>query len=125
MRDTPSCRPTADDEPAGYRITTGTQKESIRIRCWGYWGEETASSFERDAVAAVRESPNLQSVALDAEELKTQGKAGQAALRGLMRQLTSMPPRSCTADSTNALTKMQLRRLARECGLELMEDPDG
>jgi hypothetical protein len=97
----------------------------MRIKCWGYWTDDKAAAFERDALAALRDSPYLKSVEIDAEELKTQGKAGQSALRQLMKHLSVMPPHSCTADSSNALTKMQLRRLARECGVVLTGEDDG
>jgi hypothetical protein len=110
------------DERAGYQILSALVSGSLRVQCWGYWCGEVAATFEVDVPEACRETPNLTHFVLDAEELKPQGAQGQVALRSLMSHLGSMKETACTVLSTNALTKMQLVRFAREYGVNVVGD---
>ena len=55
---------------------------------------------------------------LDATNLKPQGPEGQHALRVLFRALTPVAFARGILFASNVLTKMQLMRLVRECGLD-------
>lgn len=105
-------------ESAGYCITTGDEGV-LQIESWGFWTAQMAAAFEFEALVACHRLAPLQSCEWDAAQMKPQGEHGQIAIRKLMSLLGSMGVPDCQIIADNALTLMQLRRLARECGLHL------
>jgi hypothetical protein len=106
------------DEVAGFRIKYTPEENALHIECWGYWIADVAAVFGWDAVAACQEVSTPLDFVLDASALKPQGEQGQGALRALMSGLASLQLSSTKVFTGNILTKIQLTRLARECGVD-------
>jgi hypothetical protein len=103
---------------AGFRIVLTPGGTALRLESWGYWSPDLALAFSRDVIVACRKVSSPLSFVLDATELKPQGREGQEALRTLMRCLAQFVLASATISTKNILTKMQLTRLAKDCGVE-------
>jgi hypothetical protein len=103
---------------AGFRIMCQPGGKAVRVEGWGYWPADVALAFGRDMISACRKVSSPLSFLFDATELKPQGHDGQEALRTLMRCLVQFGLSSVTISTNNILTKMQLTRLAKECGVE-------
>jgi len=98
-------------ESAGYRITTDEDGHLV-IESWGFWSAELATAFEFEALAACRKLPSVQGCEWNAADMKPQAEHGRTAIRNLMALLSSMNVADCQIVADNALTMMQLRRLA-------------
>jgi len=85
---------------------------------WGYWSPEVVTAFARAAPEAGQKLSPAATFTLDANQLKPQGAEGQEALRALFRALAALTFAEGTVAASNALTRMQLTRLLRECGLD-------
>jgi hypothetical protein len=101
----------------GFRIV-GTAQGLLRLTVWGYWSPDVVRSFGVDGPAALQRLMPTSALVVDANELKPQGADGQEALRVLFRALTGVALAKATVISVNALTRMQLARLLRECGVD-------
>jgi hypothetical protein len=104
-------------DAGGFRVQAGAQG-GLRVTAWGYWPSEVARSFGSDAAAAAQKLVATGAFTLEAAELKPQGTEGQEALRTLFRALAPVTFGRGLVLSSNALTRMQLARLVRECGLD-------
>ena len=111
--------PTADvgTEAGGFRIQAG-RDGTVRVTAWGYWPPDVARTFGADATAATQKLGAAGAFTLEASDLKPQGADGQEALRVLFRALVPATFARGLVLSSNALTRMQLTRLVRECGLD-------
>jgi len=101
----------------GFRIV-GAAQGPLRLTVWGYWPQDVARSFSADGPAALQRLMPTGIVVVEASDLKPQGADGQEALRVLFRALTGVAFARATVVSPNALTRMQLARLLRECGVD-------
>jgi len=101
----------------GFRIV-GTAQGLLRLTIWGYWPNDVARSFSTDGPAALQRLSPSATLVVDANELKAQGADGQEALRVLFRALAGLAFAKATVISANALSRMQLTRLLRECGVD-------
>jgi hypothetical protein len=116
---------------AGFRIWRETAPSStLRIACWGYWPADVAASFSQEALAALTGLEPPIGFLLDASLLRPQGEAGQQALQSLMRALAKLRISSATVLANDILTRMQLVRLANNCGSDVkkilrLADPIG
>jgi hypothetical protein len=88
----------------------------VFIEAWGYWDAETAKAFAEEAPILSRKAAAPFSLVLEASQLKPQGVKGQAALRVLLECLTKLSVSRAVARVSNILTRMQLTRIAAECG---------
>jgi hypothetical protein len=104
-------------EAAGFRMQAQLPA-SLRIEVWGYWTPEIAGAFTREASAVVQKLGEAAAFHLDAKDLKPQSGEGQEALRVIFRALGATGFGKATAHTENVLTRMQLTRLLRECGLD-------
>jgi len=102
---------------AGFR-TTGSPQSSLRVEVWGYWTPEIAQSFTRDAATFVPKLTSASALLIDATNLKPQAVEGQEALRVFFRTLAAASFDKAALQTDNVLTRMQLTRLLRECGLD-------
>src|SRR3954465_13582723 len=102
---------------AGFR-TAGSPATALRVEAAGYWTPEIAQSFTRDAVALVSKFRPASVLVIDAAQLKPQAVEGQEALRVAFRALATASFAKATLHTQNVLTRMQLTRLLRECGLD-------
>jgi hypothetical protein len=104
-------------EGGGYRIS-GSPGTVLRIRAWGYWPLDVATTFSREVGGVCRDLAPEATLALDASDFKPQGAEGQEALRVFLRALAPLAFAKGLVLAGNALTRMQLTRLVRECGLD-------
>jgi hypothetical protein len=104
-------------DAGGFRVSV-TSQGAMRIEAWGYWSEGVIASFTREAPAAAQRLMPGATFTLDAKELKPQGAGGQEALRVFFRALAGVTFARGIVNADNALTKMQLTRLLRECALD-------
>jgi hypothetical protein len=111
--------PPADQstEAAGFR-TAYQPSTALHIEVWGYWTTDVAAAFTREALPLAAKLGASTAVLLDAKALKPQGTEGQDALRVLFRALSTGSFGKATLATDNVLTRMQLTRLLRECGLD-------
>ena len=101
----------------GFRVI-GPPHEALRIELWGFFGQDVADALTHHAPAVIQHVQLAAIFTLDATNLKPQGPEGQQALRVLFRALTPVTFARGTLLASNVLTKMQLMRLVRECGLD-------
>lgn len=101
----------------GFRVV-GTALGLLRVIVWGYWTPDVVRSFAVDTPKALQKLAPGSTIILDAAELKPQGVDGQEALRVLFRGLVPLAFAKAQVLSGNALTRMQLARLLRECGVD-------
>lgn len=104
-------------EAAGFR-TSGHPNAALRVEAWGYWTPEIAHSFTRDALAFMPKLTQSSVLVFDATNLKPQAVDGQDAFRAVFRALAGATFAKATLHTGNVLTRMQLTRLLRECGLD-------
>jgi len=90
----------------------------LRITVWGYWHEDVVRAFAAEAPAALGKLAPSGTLVLDASALKPQGADAQEALRLLFRGLVPHASVKAMVIARNALTRMQLARLLRECGVD-------
>jgi hypothetical protein len=117
--------PGAESSPAalgsaagGFRVS-GAGSAALRIQVWGYWGAEIAGEFSKKVAGMAQSLMLATALTFDASDLKPQGAEGQEALRVLFRALASTTLAGGEAVvAKNVLTRMQLTRLLRECGIE-------
>lgn len=102
---------------AGFR-TAYQPSSALHIEVWGYWTNEVAAAFTREALPFAAKLGAATAFVLDAKALKPQGAEGQEALRGFFRALSAGSFGKATLATDNVLTRMQLTRLLRECGLD-------
>jgi len=107
----------AGSDQDGFEITRALVSSHLGLETWGYWERETARAFSKHALAALDQlSPPLV-VRWDAARLKPQSEDGQAALRAVMKRLAGVALDALTVTADNALMRMQLTRIARDCAL--------
>ncbi len=104
-------------EAGGFRIY-GSHQGTLRFSAWGYWTPDVARAFGKEAVTVGQRLLAAGVFVLDATELKPQGADGQEALRALFRSLGALTFARGLVFSMNVMTRMQLSRLARECGVD-------
>jgi len=105
------------NDAGGFRFT-GSTETAFEVQVWGYWVAAVAAAFAREAPAAIRALGPAAVFTLDAIKLKPQGVDGQEALRAMFRELAQLTFSKGMVVANNALTRMQITRLLRECGLD-------
>jgi hypothetical protein len=100
----------------GFRLASPSTGNALLIEVWGYWDAETAKAFAEEAPIVSRRAAAPLNLVLEASQLKPQGVKGQAALRALLECLTKLSVSRAVARVSNILTRMQLTRIAAECG---------
>lgn len=99
----------------GFRVTA-TPAE-LRVEAWGYWPGDVIAAFCRRAALATHALGPMTAFVFDGNDLKPQCPEAQESFRALFRALAASSFFSARVISKNALTRMQLARLVRECGL--------
>lgn len=105
-------------EAAGFRLVYPPGGRTLRIEAWGYWSPEVAAAFGRESASACRELSGPVSLVFDAMRLKPQSADGQGALRVMMKSVAGARISGGRVLVDNILTRMQLLRIAKECGLD-------
>jgi hypothetical protein len=96
----------------GFSITFEEHSRSLRIRTYGFWSSELAATFAASVVEACRAPRRASEVFVDASDLKPQREEGQAALKTVFAALPGLGIGRASVFTGNALTKLQLMRLA-------------
>ena len=105
----------AGDATGGFYVSAAAP--AFRLRVWGYWAPDVVAAFAREVPAACQRLTAAAELLVDADELKPQGADGQEALRVWFRGLATLTFAKGNVVASNALTRMQLTRLMRECGV--------
>jgi hypothetical protein len=103
-------------DAGGFRISSSPGV--LRVTAWGYWPPDVVAALARDAITIGQKLMPTGIFVMDAAQLKPQGVEGQESLRLVFRSLAAKSFAKGTVIAHNVLTKMQLARLVRECGLE-------
>jgi hypothetical protein len=106
--------PRVGTELTGFTVETGG--EAVRVEAWGFWGAEVAEVFASNVVEACRVARAPVRLIVDVRELKPQREEGQAAFRDMMVGAARLGVSHAVMVVTNAITKLQLARLASEKG---------
>ena len=106
------------NDSSGFRITYLPGAHELRIECWGYWPRDVAADFARETVLTFQKIGARVDLSFDASRLKPQGVDGQGALRLVMNAMGSLAFSRATVLSSDVLCRMQLTRIARECGVD-------
>jgi len=90
--------------------------EAVRVEVWGFWGKEVADLFAPTVVEACRAARSPVRLLVDASAFKPQREEGQAAFRDMMIGSARCGVQRAVMIVTNAITKLQLARIATENG---------
>ncbi len=103
------------DSRAGFSTRVDLEHALVHSRCWGFWGEDLASAWKSDVLAAVLQvkGPSF-GVLLDLNQFSPQRPAVQDAVRAVAVTIASLKPSGAVLLAGNAITKLQIVRLLRE-----------
>jgi hypothetical protein len=104
------------DEQAGYSITLDAVNGTIRVRAWGFWSVEVATTFGKNVGDVCVTAPQGTALHLDMKGLKPMREEGQHSFGMLLNALPSLRMSATTIATDNPLTKLQLLRLANKHG---------
>lgn len=110
--------PRVGDEQAGFNVDS-TPSDGVRVRGWGFWSVDIAAAFASAVLDACRTQPRGAPLSLDLNDLKPMRDEGQQALSRVLRAAASVGAGSISIATTNALTRLQLVRLASESGVDV------
>ncbi len=97
----------------GFDVSVGDGTPAVHVRAWGFWSVEVAERFSRSVLAALASArPSL--VTIDAANLKPLRDVGQDAFGTVLGALTAYRIQRVVVTGSGALTKLQLRRIAKE-----------
>src|SRR5262245_59930825 len=100
------------DAEAGFAIEVDSAKKVLRIRAWGFWGDALAESLGPSLLENGR--ADASEAVVDAKDLKPQRESGQRAIAALFDALSKLKIPRATMVVTNALTRLQIMRIAKE-----------
>jgi len=96
----------------GFSITFEEPSQLLRVRAYGFWPPEVAAAFAASVLQACQPPRRARELVVDAADLKPQREEGQAALRSVFAALPRLGIGRASVLTGNALTKLQLLRLA-------------
>lgn len=102
------------DDQAGFSVALDEPTRTVRISAWGFWGPDLATAFSESVTETCRAARQAARLVLDATKLKPQRDAGQAAFGAVMSALPRLGITEASVKTSNALTKLQLLRIAKE-----------
>lgn len=103
------------DDAAGYSIEVPTA-DTVEVFGWGFWSVELSSGFDAQVLNACSVKPRGAVLVIHMTRLKPMREQGQAAFGRVFDSLTELGLTTSIV-TANALTKLQLMRLARESGV--------
>ncbi|MCU0685708.1 MAG: hypothetical protein MUF34_26270 [Polyangiaceae bacterium] len=105
----------AGDVAAGFVVEIDPQLGLVHSRCWGFWSDELAASWQGEMLAAVhRERAHAWCALVDLDGFAPQRPSVQEVVRTMVVTMAAYKPRSAILLASNAITKLQLVRLLRE-----------
>jgi hypothetical protein len=87
---------------------------AMRVKAWGFWSPEVASTFAKVVIEACSANRRATSLVVDAAGLKPQREQGQAAFGALMAALPRLGVVRASVTTDSPLTRLQLMRLAKQ-----------
>jgi hypothetical protein len=108
------------DDTAGFSVDFPATGGTL-VTGWGFWSVEVALAFATIVGDACRSRKRRVSLMLDMRELKPMRKEGQQSFSEVLRSLQNLGISRVSVVTTNALTKIQLVRLASECAADNIE----
>ena len=99
---------------AGFALQLGPPGRLIQGRAWGFWGRPVAERFQRELSDTLRQIERPSRLLLDMSQLLPQSDEVQVLLRQAMSSASLAGLGQAAIIVTNAITKLQLTRLARE-----------
>ena len=101
------------DDEAGFSVLLDDPTRTVRVKAWGFWTPKIAGEFARTVMDTCRSVRNA-SLSMDLTGLKPQREEGQAAFAEVMGALPKLALARTSIRGANALTKLQLLRIAKE-----------
>jgi hypothetical protein len=99
------------DDTAGFSYSFEASPPALRVRGWGFWNVEVASSFGSTIRDACRNRPAGTTLHLDLRELKPMRDEGQLSFAALLEALGSLGIQRAVIATGSPMTKLQLLRL--------------
>jgi len=106
------------DSQAGFSVAFHPDEAAVRVRAWGFWSALVAAQFGNAVREACHDCPRGTALVLDMTELKPMRDEGQVSVGVLMKVLPKLGLAKTTVMTSSHLTKLQLLRLATECGVK-------
>lgn len=103
--------PTFGSDADGFSVVFDEAARSLRVRAWGFWTPDVASSFAPAVIDACRSARRAADVVVDAADLKPQREEGQLALTTVFGALPGLGITRASIVTGNPLTKLQLMRI--------------
>ena len=107
-------------EEEGFTVRFDEESGAIHVRAWGFWSPETAAQFAPTVIDTCRSSQHRKSLVLDVAGLRPQREFGQLAFGALMTALPELGVLRASVTADSSLTRLQLLRIATECGVRRM-----
>lgn len=99
---------------AGFELQVDAATRLVQGRGWGFWDRPMAERFQRQLTETVRRVGRPSRLLLDVTALLPQPDDAQETLRQLMAASLGVGLTQAILVTTNAITRLQLTRLARE-----------
>lgn len=99
---------------AGFELQADASTRLVQGRGWGFWDRALAERFQRQLLDTMRRLGRPTRLLLDVTDLLPQPDDTQESLRQLMAASAPAGLAQAVLISTNAITRLQLTRLARE-----------
>jgi hypothetical protein len=117
------------NEQAGFSTAFDALTKVVSVRAWGFWSVEVARAFGQVVGDECRSRPRGTTLLVDMAELKPMRDEGQFSFAQLMTALPKLGIARTTIITSSHLTKLQLLRIATECGasnlVEFAQPDDG
>jgi hypothetical protein len=106
------------NDESGFSVVWEDASGTVRVKAWGFWDAGLSASFSRAVGGVCRSARRPLKLFVDAMMLKPQRDEGQAAFRALMTILVSLGGVRAAVAVGNAITRIQLVRIAKETSAE-------
>lgn len=100
------------DDTNGFSLEFEPSPPCVRVRAWGFWNVELASSFGGAVRDACRGRPPGTTLELDMKDLKPMRDEGQTSVSTLLDALPGLGIATTVIKTSSQLIKLQMMRLA-------------
>ncbi len=98
----------------GFSVELEGDGSTIRVSGWGLWGPDLAQRVVEGLTEHARRARRPHGLLADFSRLGPQGGEGQAAIRSIMLAARGSEVAGAAMIVTNAITKLQVVRIAKE-----------
>lgn len=103
-------------DAAGFEVGVDGDSTGVKARVWGFWEVPLATAFQTSVLDVCRAARHPEGLTVDAVDLRPQRDEVQAELSATLVALRHAGLARITFVVTSSITKMQLARIAKECG---------